>query len=208
MRKVHDPALRWLIDQILASGVGVLGEAYDMVYVGDDDLFTVEALRARPRGLPIGNLTSQFWANCYLNPIDHFIKRELGCAGYVRYVDDLLLFADDKATLWRWKTTLTERLATLRLTFHPGAQPRPVAEGFPFLGFILFPERRRLKRRKGLYFQRKFTALLADYRAGRCTFAELNTSVQGWVNHVRFANTVGLRKAILRVTPRQGSTGA
>ena len=67
----------WLIDQILASGVGVLSEAYDMVYFPGDDLFAVD----RPRGLPIGNLTSQFWANVYLNPFDHFVKRELRCAG-------------------------------------------------------------------------------------------------------------------------------
>jgi hypothetical protein len=66
----------------------MLRDAYDMVYFPGDDLFAV----LRPRGLPIGNLTSQFWANVYLNPFDHFIKRILRCHGYVRYVDDLLFF--------------------------------------------------------------------------------------------------------------------
>jgi hypothetical protein len=66
--------------------------------------------------LPIGNLTSQFWANCYLNPFDHFVKRELRCKGYLRYVDDFLLLADDKATLWAWRETLIERLAQYRLS--------------------------------------------------------------------------------------------
>ncbi len=47
-------------------------------------------------GLPIGNLTSQFWSNCYLNPLDHFVKRELRCPAYLRYVDDLALFSDSK----------------------------------------------------------------------------------------------------------------
>ena len=55
----------------------------------------------RPHGLPIGNLTSQFWANVYLNPLDHFVKRTLKCHGYVRYVDDFLLFSNDKASLHR-----------------------------------------------------------------------------------------------------------
>ncbi len=50
----------------------------------------------RTRGLPIGNLTSQFWANAYLNGFDHFVKRELRCPAYVRYVDDLLFFADEQ----------------------------------------------------------------------------------------------------------------
>lgn len=75
-----------LIDKILASGLGVLSEEYKMVYFPGDDLTAA----LRPRGLPIGNLTSQFWSNCYLNPLDHFVKRELNCQAYERYVDDLL----------------------------------------------------------------------------------------------------------------------
>ena len=55
----------------------------------DDDLLA--ALRLR--GLPIGNLTSQFWSNCYLDPLDHFVKRELRCPAYLRYVDDMALFS-------------------------------------------------------------------------------------------------------------------
>ncbi len=97
-RKIDDAQVLGLAERILASGEGVLSEAYTMVYFGGDDLFAVY----RPRGLPIGNLTSQFWANCFLNPFDHFVKRELRCPGYVRYVDDFLLFADDKASLWAW----------------------------------------------------------------------------------------------------------
>ena len=81
--KIDDPEILWLIARILASGSNVLGEEYDMVYFPGDDLFAA----LRPRGLPIGNLTSQFWANCYLNVFDHFVKRELGCPGYVRYAN-------------------------------------------------------------------------------------------------------------------------
>jgi RNA-directed DNA polymerase len=85
-RVIADRTVLWLIDQILASGAEVHKADYAPRCFPGDDLFAL----ARPRGLPIGNLTSQFWANVYLNPLDHFVKRELKCRGYVRYVDDLV----------------------------------------------------------------------------------------------------------------------
>ena len=180
-RKLRDPGVQRLCRQILASGAGVLDEAYDMVYFPGDDLLAA----LRPRGLPIGNLTSQFWANVYLNPIDHFIKRELRCKGYVRYVDDLLLFHDDsKGALWDWKEQLSRRMATQRLTLHPGSHPRPVTEGIPFLGFVIYPERRRLKRRKAIYYRRRFRRLKEAYMKREIELEDMSASVRGWANHV------------------------
>jgi len=89
------------------------------------------------------------------------------------------------------------RLARLRLVLHPGAHPRPVAEGIPFLGFVVFPDHRRLKRRKGLQFRRRFRALVRRHLAGEVPLEKVTTTAQGWANHVRYGNTVGLRKAIL-----------
>ena len=153
-RRIQDGAIRRLIALILASGHGVLDEEYEMVYFAGDDLFAAN----RARGLPIGNLTSQFWANCYMNEFDHFVNRELGCPAYLRYVDDFLLFAHDKRTLWRWRQAIIERLAGLRLTLHESkAQVRPVAEGVRFLGFVVYPAHRRLLRRKGLAYRCRFT---------------------------------------------------
>ena len=192
-RKIADADVRWLIDQILKSGQGVLSEEYRMVYFPGDDLWAA----VRPRGLPIGNLTSQFWANCYLNPFDHFVKRELRCQAYLRYVDDFLLFADDKATLWRWKAAIERRLQRFRLTIHPGAHPRPVTEGLPFLGFVIYPDRRRLKRRKGIHFWQHLRDLVQQYQQGEIPLEPVTAAVQGGVNHTRYGNTVGLRKAIL-----------
>ena len=92
-RRIQDGGIRWLIRLILDSGVGVLSEEYEMVYFPGDNPSTVlrpgsgcssgQGLLAanRPRGLPIGNLTSQFWANCYLNTFDHFVGKELRCSG-------------------------------------------------------------------------------------------------------------------------------
>ena len=109
-RHIADADVMWLVDRILDSGVGVLSEQYDMHWFPGDDLMAA----LRPRGLPIGNLTSQFWANVYLNELDQFVKRELGCAAYLRYVDDFLLFADDKQQLWSWREAIIGFVGTLR----------------------------------------------------------------------------------------------
>jgi hypothetical protein len=179
-----------------------LSQEYELVHFPGDDpsrgsgqgLFAA----LRPRGLPIGNLTSQFWANVYLNPFDHYVKRQLRVKGYLRYVDDLLFFADSKSALWEWKAAIEQRMAHLRLTVHPGTHPRPVGEGYPFLGFTIYPQKRRLKRRKGLYYKRKLRALLLAYQAGELPLEQVTASVQGWANHARYGNTVGLRKAIFQ----------
>ncbi|MEW5961611.1 MAG: RNA-directed DNA polymerase, partial [Chloroflexota bacterium] len=192
--KISDERVLGLIDRILASGVGVLAEEYEMRWFPGDDLWAA----LRPRGLPIGNLTSQFWANCYLHDLDNFVKRGLGCSAYLRYVDDLALFGDDKAQLWDWRAAVIERLAGLRLTIHPAAQPRPVTEGIPFLGFVVYPDRRLLKRRKGIHFRRRLKRLITAYQAGEIPLETVSASVQGWVNHVRYGNTVGLRKTVLK----------
>jgi retron-type reverse transcriptase len=195
-RHVLDERTRWLIDRILASGVGVLAEEYVMRYFPGDDLFALH----RPRGLPIGNLTSQFWANCYLTPFDHFVKRELRCPGYVRYVDDALLFGDDPGELSGWLDALTARLARFRLTIHLNAQPHRTAGGFPFLGFVVYPDHRRVKRRKVVAYYRRLRRAVAQGEV-----ADVVASLQGWLNHVRYGDTWRLRESLLaQVPPIQG----
>ena len=124
----HDIVM--LIERILLGGEDVLADQYHMRFFPGDDLFAT----CRPRGLPIGNLTSQFWSNCYLHPLDLFVKRELGCRAYLRYVDDFALFSDSRQELWRWKAAIIERLAALRLTIHEArTQVTPVTIGIPWL---------------------------------------------------------------------------
>ncbi len=206
-RAIPEDDVMWLVDAIIASGAGVLDDEYRMVWFPGDDLLAV----CRPRGLPIGNLTSQFWSNCFLHGFDQFVTRELGCRSYVRYVDDFALFSDSKRELWGWKRAIVERLARLRLVIHETrAQVTPVAQGIPWLGFVVWPTHRRVKRRKVVSSTRRLSERLADYRAGRITFAELDASVKGWVNHVRYADTWGLRRHVLgqlKVRPGPHSTG-
>jgi hypothetical protein len=200
-RYVADERILRLVDLILAGGANLLCGDYRMVYFPGDDLFAA----LRPRGLPIGNQTSQFWANVYLHPLDLFIKQDLHCRAYVRYCDDLLLFAHDKATLHEWRRDIIAQAATLRLKLHEGrAQVVPVETGLPFLGWRVFPYRRRLKRRNVIAFTRRFRQQRSRYAAGTCTAKELNASLQGWIGHARHGNTHALRRSLFAVSiPRQ-----
>lgn len=197
-RPIADEQTRWLIDQILASGAYVHVGQYVMQRFPGDDLFA----RDRPRGLPIGNLTSQFWANVYLNEMDQFVKRELQCAAYVRYVDDFLLFADDKHVLWKWKARLAEFLQTLRLVAHPHKTVvYPVADGIPFLGWRIYPTHRRLKRANVRDFTRRFREQVAAFQRGEMTFDDLTTRTRSWIAHAAHGDTWRLRARLFQTQP-------
>lgn len=194
-RSIACPPTLHLCEKIIDSGIGVLTQEYTMNYFPSDDIFAAN----RPRGLPIGNLTSQFWANVYLNELDQFVKHTLRCTGYVRYVDDFLLFADDKVTLHRWREAIIHFLYQLRLTIHENrAQPRPVTQGIPFLGFTVYPDYRLLKRSKGITYRRHLKTLWQRFQADEITREQGRASVMAWLGHVRHGDTVGLRRQLFR----------
>jgi hypothetical protein len=72
-----------------------------------------------------------------------------------------------------------------------------VTEGIPFLGFVVYPDRRRLKRRKGVQYRRRFRTLVDCYLTGELPLERVTDSARGWANHARYGNTVGLRKTVL-----------
>jgi hypothetical protein len=128
-------------------------------------------------------------------------------------MDDFLLFGDDKRQLHRWRAAVIEYLVRLRLTLHEGrAQVYPVHVGIPFLGFRVFPTHRRLKRRNGVNFQRRLHTLMHLLARQEIDVARLHAAVRGWVNHVRYGDTWGLRRTILGSwrlpsPPRKGRAG-
>jgi hypothetical protein len=204
LRHIADERTRWLINLILDSGVGVLRNEYDVVYFPGDDLLAA----TRARGLPIGNLTSQFWANCYLNELDQFVKRELKCPAYQRYVDDFLLFGDHKRQLWDWKRAIVDYLPRLRLTLHDRSSTvYPVTNGIPFLGFVTYPSHRLLKRRNGIAFARRFRRQLRQLTAGALDYGDIEASLRGWLAHAAHGDTYGLRRALVtqQVIPRRST---
>jgi hypothetical protein len=129
-RVIGDARVLALIDEILGSH----HDGARQVWGGE--LFAVEEHR---RGLPIGNLTSQFFANIYLNALDHFVKHTLRVRGYVRYVDDFILFGRSREDLRRWGAAIREQLAGLRLQIHPDKyRLGPTRLGVDFAGFVVF----------------------------------------------------------------------
>lgn len=193
-RTIGDLKVMALIKKIIASGAGIQASEYDHVTFPGDTLFSVN----KSRGLPIGNLTSQNWANVYLNEIDQYAKRELKCRAYLRYVDDLLLFANDKKTLQIWRNEITLFLGKLRLTIHENkAHSRLSRTGVSFLGFQVFPEYRRLKPSNGYAFQRRLRKMKNLLHTEEITDDELRIRLQSWINHASYGDTYALRKSIL-----------
>ncbi len=193
-RKIADPNVLWLVRAILKGGEKILRSEYDMVYFPGDDFSALN----RPRGLPIGNLTSQLWANVYLNDLDQYVKRQLKCQAFVRYVDDFLLLAEEKKQLWEWKRAVREYLYSLRLVLHEGSSTvYPVTNGIPFLGFRLYPAKRRLKTRNARLFEKRLRRYQRAFRRGEISFQDLNHRVQGWVAHASHGDTKSLRRSIL-----------
>lgn len=196
-----EPTLR-LTERILASGDGILTSEYTPHWFPQD--FTAAAGQGsllsamRQRGLPIGNLTSQFWANVLLNELDQYIKRELKCKAYLRYVDDFLLFHDDKTQLQEWKLAIAVFLDGLRLQLHPQKSVVfPTRLGIDFLGFRHFATHRRLRPDNPRRFQQKLQRQAAAYTAGELPLEKINQSVQSWAAHAAHGDTWHLRQEVL-----------
>lgn len=175
-------------------------------YFPGDNLFS--ALERR-RGLPIGNLTSQFLANVMLDPLDHYLKEELRWQGYLRFADDFLLFADDKPRLHEALSAMRTFLAGHRLRLHPRkCVVLPVRLGVPFLGWRIYADHRRLRRSSGVRFQRRLRALAEAYSRRKIGFEAIRASLHSWLGHLRHGDTRGLQRALLRQTVlRRASAG-
>jgi len=104
-------------------------------------------------GLAVGNLSSQFFANVYLNELDQFVKHGLKCKAYVRYVDDFILIHESPEQLFKWRKQIVQFLAQhlqLRLKMNANLglpDPQPLKNGIDFLGYISYPTHRVVRRR-------------------------------------------------------------
>ncbi len=165
-----------------------------IAYFPGDSLFTPFERR---RGLPIGNQTSQFFANVYLNPLDHFVLRELGPAMYLRYVDDFVLFGDDKHELGAMAERIREFLAGLRLVLHERkCRVYRCADGVTLLGWRILPGEARLARRNVVRMRRRLKKMAALYHAGRLRFEDIERRVHAWLGHAAFGDTWRLRQSL------------
>lgn len=159
-------------------------------------------------GLPIGNLTSQHFANFYLDELDHFIKHDLGIAYYGRYVDDMVFVHQDRKVLcnliYEVRKFLEQRLG---LCLHPGKiYLQPVRHGVPFLGAIIKPGRIYVARRTISSCYRKidyFNCLVEDHKPSTAEKDAFQSSINSYLGILGHYRTARLRKAIWeKVSPR------
>ena len=134
--KIKDPDLLWLLEDIVSSPKG-------------------------DKGIPIGNYTSQYFANVYLNKFDHWIKHDLGINYYIRYADDGVILSGSKKKLHAIKNAISRYLKeNLKLSLNPKTQVYPVDDrGIDFLGYRTFRNYRLLRKRSAKKFKRKLKTI-------------------------------------------------
>jgi retron-type reverse transcriptase len=181
-RKIKDPQVLGLAGVILANSNP---QEPVLDWFPGDDLFTPAARR---RGLPIGNQTSQFVANDYLDPFNHFVQDRLRTAGYVRYVDDFLIFANDKRELAEVRHGAGKFLGSLRLRLHPTKNAIfPITQGIGFLGY----------RENVWRFRRRLREMQQQYARGDLFWSDACCRIMSWMGHAQQADTYRLRERLL-----------
>jgi len=190
-RKIKDPDVLWLVGKIVD---GSNPQEPVTTWFPGDNLFTPSERR---RGIPIGNQTSQFFANIYLDPLDHFVKDRLRAKGYVRYVDDFLVFSDDKSELRNLRERIAEFLVCLRLQLHPTKNTIfPVTEGIRFLGYRVFPTHRLLVKDNVRRFRRRVRHMQRLFACREIDPDDVRQRLMSWSGHARQADTYLLRKRL------------
>jgi hypothetical protein len=156
-------------------------------------------------GLPIGNLSSQFFANVYLDKLDQFVKHVLKAKRYVRFVDDFVLVHHDRAVLAEWKERIEQFLADeLQLKLKDDVRLRPLSAGIDFLGYVVYPTHTRVRKR----VLRHATVALAEWRDAHlqdrvatgtpADFRRLQSVWASYQGHFRHADAHRLQQTILR----------
>jgi hypothetical protein len=192
----------WLFDTIIDASNPQ--EPVCCVFPGDD----IAEAALRRVGLPIGNLTSQWFGGIYLTRFDHWVKEALGCPGYVRYVDDILLFANCNGDLAEWKGAIFEMLASFRLS--PNIRKTRVfhsSEGITFLGQRIWPTKRRIARPNVVSARRRLLWNAREHLAGRLDREGLVRRWASWKGHASQADGHAviehIRDALRAVLARQ-----
>lgn len=149
-------------------------------------------------GIPIGNLTSQLFANIYLDQLDHFIKEELRIKYYLRYMDDFVILGENKADLTKTLATIRAFLTdSLKLTLHPRkVRLFPTYLGVDFVGYVVFADHILLRPKNVRRFTKKLRKQQKSLASGKITQKELEDSVRSWIAHANHADTFGLRRKL------------
>jgi len=200
-RKIADRDVLWLIDRIVSNSPS--REKVPGFFPGDN-LFTQTE---RPRGLPVGNQTSQFFANVFLNAFDHFVKEELKVRCYVRYVDDFVICGDSTSELREIMRRVEEFLLGQRLWLHP--QKRVISrveDGIRFLGYRVFPDHCLLPQQNVLRFRRRLRRMQREFAAGTMDLQEVRQRIMAWLGHAGRAASHDLLRRLLNCRFTRGNS--
>ena len=191
-RKIKDKDLLWLLEGI----VNCDGEAFGLPLDADIAQNPREE-RLEECGMPIGNLTSQMFANLYLNELDQFVKNELREHFYIRYMDDMLILGNDKKQLREDLRRIEEFLAThLKLKLNGKTSIRPVRCGIEFVGFRNWPTHRKLRKSSAKKMKRGLKHIQKAYAEGKISFEEAKPSIMSYFGVFRHFNSHNLAQRI------------
>ncbi|MDO8803551.1 MAG: reverse transcriptase domain-containing protein [Elusimicrobiota bacterium] len=204
-RATSNPDVLWLAETIVNNDC-----AGNFVIKGNPGLISLlpphKTLFKAPKncGLPIGNLTSQFFANVYLNEMDQFIKRDLKVKHYIRYVDDFILPSEDREQLAAWRGKIAEFVREkLKLAIHPQKQRiAPVSDGMDFLGYIVRPGYILARKRVVRNFNNKMREIAGTaVKGGVLEFQpalvkKANAIANSYLAHFNRANSYRLKNAL------------
>ncbi len=149
------------------------------------------------KGIPIGNLTSQLFANIYLNELDKFMKHKKRIKYYIRYMDDFLIIHESKKYLHELKREIRCFLKTLKLELHPKkANVFPLKTGIDFLGYRIFRNYRLVRKSTVKRFLKNIKLKIKNYEKNAITFGKLMESFNSWEAYMSYGDTYALRKSL------------
>jgi len=154
------------------------------------------------KGLPIGNLTSQLFANVYLNELDHFVKEVLRERWYARYMDDFLIIHPDRKHLCKVREQIRAFLTdNLALSLHPRkVSIKNVKTGVPFVGYRIFYDHKLVRGSTLLRMQKKYRSRIKSFKNGDLSEKDLKSVNASLNGHLKHANAYNLRKTMITVT--------
>lgn len=151
-------------------------------------------------GMPIGNLTSQLFANIYLNELDQYAKHELGIHYYIRYMDDIIILSDSKKELHQIKADIEQFLNfRLRLSLNKKTAIRPISTGLEFVGYKMWPTHTKLRKPSSRRILRCFKKVCQLYRAGELSRAQFTHTAASYSGVISHCNSKGLREKLNKI---------
>lgn len=148
------------------------------------------------RGLPIGNLTSQYFANHYLCELDHFIKENLRVRPYIRYMDDMVLWSNHKNDLVVYKNAIENFINEKLYCQLKPVQLNRTIEGLPFLGFCLFPNSIRLLQQSKRRYIRKIFKVEKDWYNSKISEEEAQRKIATLTDFINQAKSLNFKKGL------------